>query len=58
MVICQVMGSSVWPNSHFGHTGTVRQEVKAILEIETKRHGHGVRVTIKVGDTEIVIDIP
>lgn len=52
------MGSSVWPNSHFGHTGTVRQEVKAILEIETKRHGHGVRVTIKVGDTEIVIDIP
>ena len=54
----QVMGSSVWPNYHFGHTGTVRQEVNEILEIETKRQGTGVRVTIKMDSIEIVIAIP
>ncbi len=52
------MGSSVWPNYHFGHTGTVRQEVNEILEIETKRQGTGVRVTIKMVSIEIVIAIP
>lgn len=53
-----MMGGSVWPNHHFSHTGTVRQEMNEILEIETKRQGTGVRVTIKMGSIEIVIAIP
>ena len=52
------MGSSVWPNHHIGPTGTVPHEVNEILEIETKRQGTGVRVTIKMDSIEIVIAIP
>lgn len=43
--------------AQFGGTGTVRQEVIAILVIKTERHGKGVIVTIITSEVVIVIDI-